>query len=334
MELSESATGGERALRRQSLVAVFDESGASNTPGEQFADDFALCAIVFSGRRGWKDICRLDKLLQEITGRDDYKYRQVRQSTDARKAVVAALVQQSALCRVFAYYAAGGAFVQQAERELAADIGHGQDSTGSMQNLEAMKKNPRFEGLKDALFTSVPAMSAFAASRRERVSVYLDQRTDLPSISQELIKYMRRVDASRLWGDSYKSMDWMGECPTWLFPAARIADVFAGDVRATFKEHGNAIWKLIQSHGFVGMRSHVAELPDCEWAGLVPVPRVGSISVDIWDANWQEGSTTTTMFRAYSHCVLAGRVSLYSPCGRGCLLRKNSTGFDVFQVMD
>lgn len=319
---------------RRELIAVFDESGASNVPGEGTGDDFSLGAIVFDGRRAWSNLLELDASLQALCGREDYKYRQVRQNSDARKAVCETLNRQSGLIRVFAYYAAGGAFIEQAKRELEAVRVFKGDVRQAEENLRGLLESPRIKSLKDAIATSVPALSAYAASRAQRINVYFDKRTDLPMIASDLASHMKVASGAKVWGDSYNWMDWKGECPPELAAACRIADVFAGDVRATFKMHGDDVWKLVQPHGFVGRHEQAARSPSSQWAGLVPMPLIGTVTNDLWDQDWSSASTSTTMFRGYEQWLLAGRASLFSPCGRGCMLRRKGTELQVFQAMD
>jgi hypothetical protein len=321
-------------MGRNRLVAVFDESGSSNVPGEGPLEDFALGAVVFSGKRAWANLMALDARLQQITGQPEYKYRQVRQLSEARRAVVETLDHQSALIRVFGYYAAGGAFVEQAHRELEAEKQFQGDTAAAQQTLNAMIKDPRREGLKDAIRSSVPAMSAFAAARREKIQVYFDRRTDLADIADDLTPAMNLWAGSKVWGDSYGAMEWGGECPDFLEPVARVADIFAGDIRATFKAHGRFIWDLVRRDGFVLQHEEAAAARDSIWAGPIPVPKIGRVAATAWDSDWETGSTATTMFQGYGRYLLAGRASLFSPCGRGCLLIKAKDGFDVFQVMD
>lgn len=341
--LSELVRLGEHHLARPSvhpsissrrLVAVFDESGASSTPGQGNADDFSLAGLVFSGRRAWSDLVSLDAKLQQITGRLDYKYRQVRQSTEARRLVIECLDHQSSLIRVFGYYAAGRAFLSQAERELEAVTAFGGDVLAEQAKLARIAADPRKEGLKDAVATSIPAMSAYAESARKRISVYFDRRTDLNAIHDEVDSSMTVWAQMPIWGRSYTYMDWGGECPPELEPAARISDVFAGDIRATFASKGYAVWNLINQDGYVQRHEEVIAAQNSMWAGPIPAPHIGTVSNDLWDTDWKTGNTDTSMFAGYCPYMLASAVSLYSPCGRGCLLKRLKGEFNVYQVMD
>lgn len=332
-EVAPKSTSDQR-IGRRSLLAVFDESGASNTPGEGQGDDFALCAVVFLGKRAWRDICRVDSRLKELTGATDYKYRQVRQCREARQAAVGLLQHQSSTIRIFGYYAAGGAFAEQAKRELEATRAFGGNDANEVAKLELMMKEPRQQGLWDALSTSVPALSAFAAARSERVSVYFDQRTDLARIAAYLAAHMSRCSDAGIWGGSYDALDWQGQCPEWLEPAARIADIFAGDIRHTFKNVGPKVWTLVDASGFVRRHEEAASSSLAMWAGPLPIPRVAELSLSVFDDNWEDSSTGTTMFRGYAKWMLQNLVSLYSPCGRGLLLQFRGDKFVIHQAMD
>ena len=325
-------------VKRRELIAVFDESGGeSNVPGDAPAADFALSAIIFAGPRASRAPAALEECLKRIRGDSDYKYRRVRQSDDARRAVIDTLTRQSGLIRIFGYYAAGGAFVEQARRELHAvkSMDNGPDEVSRAEsNLAKILADPRREGLRDAITTSVPAVSPWAASRKQRIKVCFDDRTDLASIAADLKKMIDFSNRVEIWGEAYRWMDWIGPCPTEFAPIARVADVLVGDFRATFKKYGTVIWRLVASDGFVRRHQEAIAAPDSFWSGLMPMPRIGFVSDDTWDKDWKSGSTQTTMFNAYRPYLLNGMATLFSPCGRGCLLKAIAGGFDVFQMMD
>jgi hypothetical protein len=201
-------------------------------------------------------------------------------------------------------------------------------------NLDKMLAEPRREGLIDAIRTSVPAMSTWAGARNRRIRVYFDQRTDLNDIADDLLNMMRVWSYVGILGDGYQWMDWGGACPPELEGVSRLADTFAGDIRATFRKHGQSVWDVVEQDGFVGRHREVALSDDAEWAGPVPTPRVGRVEGSVWDDDWETGSTTTTMFRGYLDHFIKRRVSVYSPCGRGGFLVKAGDGFDLYQVMD
>ena len=328
----------DHPVGRKSLIAVFDESGGeSNVPGEGSGADFAVAAIVFQGRRPFRDLVQLDERLRLILGKQDYKYRQVRQSSEAREAVINALRTQSGMIRVFAYYAAGGAFVEQAKKELIAvqQMDSGAAAISDAQDkLKRHLSDPRREGLRDAMDTSLPAMSTWAGARSRRIDVYFDRRSDLVSLCRDLDEAMKLWHKSGLYGSAYSNMDWRGECVSDLDPVARIADVFAGDFRATMRRHGGAIWSQVESDGFVGRHTEAWRYPQPDVDNLVPVPMIGVVADSVWDEHWSEGSTETTMFSAYIDYLLKRRTTLYSPCGRGLLVLRSQSGFDLFQVLD
>jgi hypothetical protein len=318
------------------LVAVFDESGGSSRPGPEEGDDFALGAVIFSGRRPFKDLIRLDEKLQQATNCNDYKYRQVRQSSEARLAFVDAFRRQSGLIRLYGYYAAGGAFICQAEREVHAATTMKTDPeevTRAEANLARHKEDPRGEGLKDALLTSIPAMSAWAQTQRRSISAFLDDRSDHKLIGTVIDEHMKLLKAARIYGESYDFMDWKGTCIEHLFPVARVADVLVGDIRATFAAKGQIIWDQLAADGFVG-RHHEALATSSAHFGPVPMPRVGRVESSLWDDDWESGSTKTTMFGAYRQWLLTNKLSLYSPSGQGCLLVAECDHYALFQQMD
>lgn len=327
-------TSASRPVRSKELVAVFDESGSTSAPGEQAHEDFVLAAVVFQGARAFSNLVELDCRLRVITSTDKYKYRQVRQSTLARRAVIETLQRQSDLIRVFGLYAAGGAFKQGAEKHLDAVRAFGGDSVQAEQNLACFQTDPYMQGLAYAAVSSIPAMSTFADARQQRIAVYSDRTNNLNFIATVVREFMLRAHETGRLGDKYSRMDWRGECPNWLEPVARIADIFAGDIRATFKAHGHNIWSQIKQHGFVNRHREVAESPDSLRSTFSVTPLVGFVKHEVWDSDWETESTTTTMFKGYLDFVLSERVSVVSPCGRFAMMVREDGGFRLYQGTD
>jgi hypothetical protein len=323
-----------RQMSRNSLIAVVEESGSSSRPGPKPDDDFALAALIIGGRRAYRQIVKTDMAIQVATNRSDYKYRQVRQCTEARTRIADLFTHQSSLIRVFCYYASGGAYSAQTQRELEAARGFGLDETEAIHNCDLMAKNPGLEGLKDALRTSVAALGTWGSSRQQHVEVYFDQRTDLKLVESEIVQSASISELlSKLDGSPF-AMTWKGECPTAMSAVQRIADTIAGDARATFKKHGAKFWGLVRQHGFVRRHQEALRLPGLVASHGVPVPFVGSVPHFDWESDWMTASIDSTLFPAYRPWLINHMCSLYSPCGRGLLLKDDGREFAVHQAMD
>lgn len=320
---------------RQSLMAVFDESGSTSRPGPD--DDFALGSVIFRGRPAVNNLLALDKKLQDMTGKKNYKYKHIRKNIECRKAVVSTLNRQSSLIRLFGYFASAGAFVGQAERELHAvkQMG-GNDAEVAKAELvlDKARLDPKTEGLKDALNTSIPAMSSWASKNREHIKVFMDARTDMEEITNELGQHMSMFEFVRLFGDAYDFLDWQGDCPKLLYPVSRIADVVVGDIRSTFLRHGDLVWNKLEQDGFVGRHKEVLKKYKYDPSSPVPMPLVGKISHGSWDTDWNDDSAESTMFGGYRSWIIGKRIPLYSPSGIGCHLVGLEDEYLIFQQMD
>ncbi len=320
---------------RQSLMAVFDESGSTSRPG--LDDDFALGSVIFRGRPAVKNLLALDKKLQEITNKKNYKYKHIRKNVDCRRAVIDALNRQSGLIRLFGYFASAGAFVAQAQRELRAVKTMGGNDAEVAQAeliLHRARLNPKSEGLKDALHTSIPAMSSWASRNKERIKVFMDARTDMLEISNELGQHMSMFEFVRIFGDAYDYLDWEGNCPKLLYPVSRIADVVVGDIRTTFLKHGDLVWNMLEQDGFVGRHDEVSKKYVYDPSSPIPLPLVGKVSHGSWDTDWNNDSAETTMFGGYRDWIIGKRIPLYSPSGIGCHLVNLGDEYLIFQQMD
>lgn len=323
-------------IAARSLIAVCDESGhRSSVPGEESGDDFAIAAVIFQGRRAFLDIKKLDEKLQILTGRVDYKYRQVRQSTEARTAVIETLNRQSGLIRIHGFYAGGGAFIREAERSLNAvtTMNSGDLAVqNAKEHLSAMRESPGRMGLRGAIINSLPSLAHWATSRRQAMAVYFDQRSDMPEFSRYLNSHVSAYLGSPVLAPIASHLQWKAECIPELCAVARVADIFAGDIRHTFRNHGDGIWGHLENDGFVGRHSELLNRKQDDVA--FPMVVVGNVSNAQWDANVLEGSTGTTMFKAYGKYLIKRTISLFSPGGIGCHIRQVKDRWDVIQNPD
>ena len=323
-----------------SLIAVCDESGhRSSEPGENAGEDFSIVAVIFQGRRAFQNLKTLDIDLQRITGKSDYKYRQVRQSGVAREAVIRALDHQSGMIRLHGFYAEGGSFLRESERSLHAvqAMRSGEvEVRNAERKLAEIRESPGRVGLRDAIVNSLPAVAHWAKSRGQVADMYFDQRSDMPEFTRYLTDYLYAFRNAPEIFQTAGNLRWHAECRPELIPVSRIADVFAGDLRHTFRKKGQAVWSTLETDGFVGRHGELLrKAMRGENDDLPPIlTKVGRIRNDIWDDDPLEGSTETTMFRAYSHFFIKRAISLFSPDGIGCHIQQNEDGFNVIQNPD
>jgi hypothetical protein len=330
----------KQVVSPNSLIAVYDESGhRSSEPGQILGDDFSIAAVIFNGRRAFANLKQLDTNLQKITGRTDYKYRQIRQSTKARSEIIRTLKHQSGLIRIQAFYAEGGAFVRESERALSAVINmkSGDNAIANAKDkLDEINKNPGRVSLRDAIVNSIPAAAHWASTRNQVVDMFFDQRSDMPEFSRYLTDYVEVFKNSPPMFQIGKNLRWHAECVPELEPISRIADIFAGDIRHTFRRHGLHIWDQLEDDGFVGRHDEIMQksIYRNELDLPPPLTKVGHITDTIWDDNPLEASTATTMFAAYSDFLIKRALSLFSPDGIGCHIMRSKEGFHVIQNPD
>ena len=296
------------------LLAVIDESGG-NRPRNHEDGDFTLGVTLFD-REDRSYVADRARALAAIVMRPDFKYRDVQESTEARRSFLQTFNLSPGRVLAYAMNTAGPSVARTLDRNEVAVKRYAQQWRSASTN-DAVAKRDTETLFREVLQKSLPQMGYWAVTTGHELEVFWDDRSDVHIARDAWECAFKGIDELPQFSRVRQHIRLGGTASGELNQVARFAGVLAGDVRQFFKVHGPRIYKRLDETGLAGVID-----PNIEdmWVGRGP-RQVANVRDILADPDFQTGNRDTCMLQGYYKSFLYSTVtnkhlmSLASPSG-------------------
>lgn len=297
-------------------ITVFDESGTGNTPGDATNQhEFACCGIMVEPTQ-IAPLRRLHDDLARATGKEDFKFSDLRRSQIASETFVQGMAASK--CDIITVYCAPGSVsAEQVRFEKLFAAQHGLPPGGA-----TMQARTHHENLGHVLRT---VATTFMVRTHERHRVYWDRRSDRDFLEAAWRTSIEEVRSFGLLPPNQQVPQVQFDPPRNLRFLVRIAGAVAGDMIAFFRRCGPRLYTLVRPQFVVErpLGKVIGHLKVADGAGKLIRPGVD----DIGDQR--------TLLRWYYRRLLNRQIFFYDPQGRGCGVKILRNGrWEIHQVPD
>lgn len=315
-------------------IAVFDESGGQRPEGK-VGSDFSIGAVLFEAET-LVPVAAASRRLGSLVKSGDYKYGDVRRSSEARQLIIDELFG-TLRCRSYGAYVSGEGLQLAEEKDKAAEARYqGQWGEQSSRTLPG-KDQPFSEWLlREFMGKMAPHLGNYGVTHDVDITVYWDRRSDPAILQNAWQEGFDSLASLPQFSSASKLVRFGGPTTDLLNPVARLAGVVAGDVRQFFQGIGDRVWRRLRADGLAASCDPIA-------TGLMSdegTPKIATVNESLTTGDPRQ-SSNEPILRGYYKSLLESDphrhrlVSFCSPSGYfGHLAIEHWSRWHLFQLPD
>lgn len=315
------------------LLAVLDETGTTNRPQVSTESDFGV-GVVIVGSSQTALLADAARRISELVKVSDFKYKHVQRNSSARQIFLDSINKLQSPSGVFGFYSPGRSLLNEKDRAVAEMAFLGSDDGGETSEIaELIRGGDNDTHLESFLGYFVSCMVTYTASRKTRLNVHWDRRTDLTQIHDFCDQQRQLFRSHPVYGDVSECVSFGNDATGDLSSIARLAGIVAGDVRCFFQRHGNRVWSHLADAKRVS--SQTARRIACDSNEFVEEMTVATISERLADVQFSEASRDTCMIQGYSKRFISNLIAFAAPNGvMGQIRIHHGSKWDILQIPD